>query len=550
MSIGISATISSYYFKVLFCQVTDSETIHSALLHQFTRMLFKTLVMYLFLLSLCILSCYSKNKKITSGKSTQAMFIHAGQLNLEEISDKQDATGDIPSFLYLSDANFTKHIIERPRLFHSLILFTATESKFKCSACKSASALFHASYSYYIQLYDVTELVIHFNDSAEVVRFETTEVGQDKDKMTAARALQPHLMRKKYDDVLYVFVVDIDSGRDSFALFGVDAVPKAYLLPPSTVSSASPAPGSTQQQLMRHRLFSDKDPVVYEITQQELMLDQVQFLALLSNRSGLSIHATMQPVVILVPLVAIAIVLAFVSSLNMHCKFNLLHNKYTSCVLSVIAFGVGVSGSIFCYIRRSPWVGTTLAPVTGAITAVKVFAEQDRHQFLLEGVIVTGLIIVCASSLFLIIYYFVIIDTNTRSNYKNKIVVAGNKSVKEGPEMRSLTDTIVDTGYSIITHVALLALLSIVIVCVLTLLRLYTDKTDWYRLKEALPSPVWSYFATKVMKSSGLVKRLCRLVYIWVYELHVHDISSLHSFVTNKWHPLITDYIKRQLSDS
>lgn len=486
-----------------------------------------TLVLLLSIVCLCISGCSAKKK--SSAASVLEAFYRNGQLNLEELSDIQDENVDISSFLYLSDGNFTAYMIERPRLFNSLILFTATASNFKCSACISASELFQKTYSSYLELYDQTDLVVNFNSTTVVADINSNQVST--------------FTRKKYDDVLYVFVVDIDSSRDAFGLFGVDVVPKAFLLPPSTPASATPAPGSSQEQLMRHRLFAGVDPHELEIGNQELMLEQREFLKLISEHSGLDIHATIKPAYFLVPLTVVAIIMAFASSLQTHSDINVCYNRWACCVLSLVAFGVGISGSIFCFIRRSPWVSTTLAPDSGAVASVRIFAEQDRHQYILEGVIVAMLAIIGSISLFAIhsLMGWVLAEGSSEAAASSAQAVA---SKGKGPNATG--SVLWRTTMGLLIHTMLLLLLSICLVCVLTLYGLYIDKTDWYRIRDALPPELWQFFSGKVLKTSGLVKRLCRLVYVWVFEANVRDLAGLRAFVAHKWNPLVYEYLKRQ----
>jgi hypothetical protein len=482
------------------------------------------LVLMLLLNICCVLA--KKLKSGASAKATQAAFWQTGELNLDELSDHLDSRGEPVSLLYLSDGNFTKYMIERPRLFQSLLLFTATHSKFKCSACKSASELLLKTYSYYTDAHHLTDLVVNFNSSS--AKTDGGEFGEGSGG------------RKKYHDVLFVFVVDIDSSRDAFSLFGVDAVPKAFLLPPSTASSASPAPGSSQVKLVRHRLFALEDPAVFEIGQQQLMLEQASFLQLVGARTGISIVPTVRAVNLLAPLVAVAALLAFASSMQRHYHFNLIFNTYSSCLCSLAAFGVGISGSVFCFVRKSPWVSTTLDPATGVVTAIKVFAEQDRHQYLLEGVIVAALTLVCAGCLF-VLSRLADGDPGSETDADNRTPAADSDS---------LVSTLRHTVSSLCRHIVAVLLLSAAVLCVLLLFRLYTDKTDWYRLREALPPEVSEFFSGKVLKSSGLLKRFCRLAYLWVFEVRVHDFTSLQSFAATKWHPLVTEYLKRQIGIS
>lgn len=99
----------------------------------------------------------------------------------------------------LSDGNFTKFVINRPRQYYAVIMFTATNPKFQCNICLKSKALFE-------------EAAKSYHDQNNVV---TTDI----------------------DSRLFFFVLEVDNSRETFSDFQLETVPRIFILPPTTAST-------------------------------------------------------------------------------------------------------------------------------------------------------------------------------------------------------------------------------------------------------------------------------------------------------------------------
>ena len=138
-----------------------------------------------------------------------------------------------------------------------------------------------------------------------------------------------------------------------------------------------------------------------------------------------------------------------------------------ACV-STVCFCVGVSGSIFCVIRSPPWYGNNYQKGGG----LQIFAGQGREQYVLEGLLIAGMSVLCGGAL-----------------------AVGYKATK------------MHVG-SVMRHVLVLMALAIFVTVAVQLTEIYIFKTGWYRIQETVPAEVWSWFKGSVRKSSSLPKRL------------------------------------------
>ncbi len=99
----------------------------------------------------------------------------------------------------LSDGNFSKFVIDRPRPYTAFLMFTATAKQYQCSVCLRAKSVFEEAASYYQQQFD-------FNASFPQER-------------------------------IAFFKIEVDDARSTFNDMQLETVPRVYILPPTEVGS-------------------------------------------------------------------------------------------------------------------------------------------------------------------------------------------------------------------------------------------------------------------------------------------------------------------------
>lgn len=101
--------------------------------------------------------------------------------------------------VYLGDGNFSKYVVERPRAYNALLLFTATAAQYQCSVCLKTKSTFIESASHYANQHD-------FDSSSPENR-------------------------------LVFFLLEVDSARSIFSDMELETVPRLYLLPPTNAKT-------------------------------------------------------------------------------------------------------------------------------------------------------------------------------------------------------------------------------------------------------------------------------------------------------------------------
>jgi hypothetical protein len=140
------------------------------------------------------LFCIANAKKKTSGSSISKEKDNAAQKFNSLLSNI--AANSVVS---LSDKNFTKYVVDRPREYTAFIMFTATAKQYQCSVCLRAKSNLEEVASYYQQQYD-------FNSSSVSER-------------------------------IVFFRIEVDDARSAFNEMQLETVPRIYILPPTTESS-------------------------------------------------------------------------------------------------------------------------------------------------------------------------------------------------------------------------------------------------------------------------------------------------------------------------
>jgi hypothetical protein len=103
------------------------------------------------------------------------------------------------SVVSLTDKNFAKYVVDRPREYTAFLMFTATAKQYQCTVCLRAKSNLEEVASYYQQQYN-------FNSSA-------------------------------ISDRIVFFRIEVDDARNTFNEMQLETVPRVYILPPTVASS-------------------------------------------------------------------------------------------------------------------------------------------------------------------------------------------------------------------------------------------------------------------------------------------------------------------------
>ena len=160
--------------------------------------------------------------------------------------------------LTLGDGNFSKFVVERPREYHAVLLFTATAPKYQCSVCVATKRAFSDAAAYYREQYDLN-----------------TTSPQNR--------------------VVY-FLLEVDSARNTFNDMGLETVPRIYALPPTKSDSPKMRMGE------------------YEIEVRAIMEGAKAFLADVESRTGVKVSVTVSPVPVFTGLCIVAYFLALLAA--------------------------------------------------------------------------------------------------------------------------------------------------------------------------------------------------------------------------------------------
>ena len=248
------------------------------------------------------------------------------------------------SWLPLTDGNFSRFVVERPRSYHAVLMFTATAAKYQCSVCVQTKKSYTDAAAYYREQYDLGSV-------AEEQR-------------------------------IAFFLLEVDSARQIFNDMGLETVPRIYVLPPTRSDSPKMKMGE------------------YEVEVRSLMEGVASFLGQVEARTKVPVAMTVSPLPVLAALAFVAYFLALLAAAAAREPAKALlwyQSPGIWIVFSTLCFGVGVSGSIFCVIRSAPLYGADRQ-------GVRIFAGAGRDQYFVEGVLVALMTVGCGVS-GLLVYY-------------------------------------------------------------------------------------------------------------------------------------------------
>lgn len=137
------------------------------------------------------------------------------------------------SLIPLSDRNFSKFVVDRPRYYHAALMFTASNPRYQCNVCMPSKAI-------YTEAAEFSRSQLDFNTSEPSNR-------------------------------IVFFILEVDSAREIFQEMGLETVPRTYILPPRDLS----------------------DPKIdierYETDVRNLLQGPAQFLDVVNEMTGLKV---------------------------------------------------------------------------------------------------------------------------------------------------------------------------------------------------------------------------------------------------------------------
>lgn len=261
----------------------------------------------------------------------------------------------------LLPSNYTNFVIDSPRDYDIIVLYTASEAKYGCTTCASlARELKIAATSY---------------EAAYPSGNRSAEAG-DSDGASSLPARD-----------VFFGVVDFKNNQDAFAMHGFRSVPHVALHPRTHERGATPAP------LQRAEKLQNK-PIAAEFLQSPTdgNLPASAIMAMLPAAVRVSVQRPAEER-LGIAFVVVAVV-AFLGALSAADASNALFFMKTWFwrAVSFAFFAVSVSGAISCVIKGSPWYGSR---PNGGVT---LFSGGHGHhdQYYAEGAVIGALNVAAA----------------------------------------------------------------------------------------------------------------------------------------------------------
>jgi hypothetical protein len=278
------------------------------------------------------------------------------------------------------------------------------------------------------------------------------------------------------------FVLDVDSARTVFDSLKMETVPRLFVMPPKLTADG---PG--------HKASDFEVPTGSLLNGMTVLLGELQRV----TGGAISVQPTTDPLPIILGMSLLAGIAAYLVNKS-EGQFGKLYSLALSPSLwiwfSLICFTFGVSGSVYCIIRNTP------AYSVGRDGRFSLFSDQSRDQTVLEGLTIALFTLGFALSMYL-------------------------AHVAASTPMLSFDPKVIwkNAVGKIVRAVIVSAALALLLVSFNALWDSYIFKTQWYRVSETMPGYVWKPFTDKVVRSSGLLKRLQKLSTIFVYEFKTWD---------------------------
>lgn len=249
--------------------------------------------------------------------------------------------------------------------------------------------------------------------------------------------------------------IDVAHGREVFQKYEIMTAPHVYIVPPKGKWAVMPT--NVFRDGLGH--FSEELSTALDVP--------------------LTVIHDTRPMLILLSALAIiwAAIVQFVNFDVMNV-LKALRWRGGWALLSAVIYTLGAGGIVFCIIRQPRWY-------TMKDGKVKLFSIRQREQYWLEGMVIVFLNACMAMSC--VVAYSTMYWRKVPAIIKNFIVCL---------------------------------CIAVFIHCFQEFLALYYLKIPYYSMDKMLPPQLYwlSNPPSTITKSSGLVHRLCRLSYLWLYK--------------------------------
>ncbi|TMW67928.1 hypothetical protein Poli38472_007600 [Pythium oligandrum] len=232
---------------------------------------------------------------------------------------------------------YQQFVVRPDRPYHLFLLYTAMGDKYSCDVCKQIDPEFHTLAESYV--------------SAKQVKVDTRD-GLD----------------------VYYGIVDFDENQQVFGLHGFTSAPHiGYIGPDRTEDTGKRAPSKVE--IPTHDMYNvyqdgkQAESIIKFVKQKTGFEFEIQ-------RSKAFLYAVVGAV-LSVFLISVKIILS-----NLNLVLDKLRRRRLWMTVSLLFYGLSVSGMVYCIIREPP------AYTTERGGKIKFFHPAGRSQFVVEGLIV------------------------------------------------------------------------------------------------------------------------------------------------------------------
>lgn len=218
---------------------------------------------------LLFVTAYAAKKKSVEDKEAEKAAKEA-EKSSKRFADLVNKMASSP-VVSLTDTTFNKFVVERPRDYHALLMFTATDKKYQCSVCLRAKMILDDVAKYYQDQYD-------FNSSSISER-------------------------------LAFFRIEVDDARNTFGEMQLETVPRVYLLPPT--NSSSPKMRVSDFEVEAGALMQGASVALEEITRSTgiKVFYLVLYLSMVDRPSQINITIRPEPLLLVLGVIGVLVAL-------------------------------------------------------------------------------------------------------------------------------------------------------------------------------------------------------------------------------------------------
>uniref|UniRef100_K3W587 Thioredoxin domain-containing protein n=1 Tax=Globisporangium ultimum (strain ATCC 200006 / CBS 805.95 / DAOM BR144) TaxID=431595 RepID=K3W587_GLOUD len=246
---------------------------------------------------------------------------------------------------------YEKYVLRPDRPYHLFLLFTAMADKYSCDVCKQIAPEYLVLGESYL--------------SAKQVKVDTRD-GLD----------------------VFFGIVDFDVNQQVFGIYGFTSAPHVvYIGPDRTEDTGKRSPSKVQ--------LSDSD--LYNVYSGGKKAESIN--AFVKQKTGFD-FVIERSKAFLYAIIAVSLVVIVISGKiilsNLDVLLAKLRRKRLWMTVSLLFYGLSVSGMVYCIIREPP------AFTTERNGKIKFFHPQGRSQFVVEGLIIGGYDVAAAGFMILL----------------------------------------------------------------------------------------------------------------------------------------------------